>query len=73
MREKLEERQATFYFIVLGVAFIYGYFFQTSSSLLEQWIPFVLAVLLYSMFSQIPFFTKYDFRVNLRFSLRFLR
>ncbi|MFN0313329.1 arsenic resistance protein [Kurthia sp. ISK08] len=67
MRERLEERQATFYFIVLGFAFIYGYFFQTSSSLLEQWIPFVLAILLYSMFSQIPFFTKYDFRVNLRF------
>lgn len=69
MRERVEEKQATFYFLVLGFAFIYGYFFQTSSSMFEKWIPYVLAILLYSMFSQMPFFTKQNFRVNLRFFL----
>ncbi|MCU4770909.1 arsenic resistance protein [Bacillus toyonensis] len=66
-REKLEEKQVSLYFIVLIVAAILGFIWPNSGGSLESAISFAIALLMYSMFSQIPFMSLKDAFGNSRF------
>lgn len=66
-REKMEEKQVSLYFIVLIVAGIFGFIWPNNGGNLEPVISFVIALLMYSMFSQIPFMSLKDSFGNSRF------
>ncbi|MGW5955703.1 hypothetical protein [Bacillus mycoides] len=54
-REKFEEKQVSLYFIVLIVATLLGFVLPNFGDKLEGSISFIIALLMYSMFSQISF------------------
>ena len=54
MREHLENKQVMIYIGIVILATVVGLLAPTFSSTLNQWIEIVLAILMYSMFSQIP-------------------
>ncbi|PIC56963.1 arsenic resistance protein [Sporosarcina sp. P12(2017)] len=54
-REQLEEKQISLYVIVLVIAAGFGLFVPDFAGRLDVTISLVIAILMYSMFSQIPF------------------
>ncbi|MGE7873583.1 arsenic resistance protein [Bacillus paramycoides] len=66
-REKLEEKQVSLYFIILIVAALFGFIWPSYGVRLEFIISFVIALLMYSMFSQIPFMSLKDAFGNSKF------
>ncbi|AAY60640.1 arsenic resistance protein (plasmid) [Bacillus cereus] len=66
-REKLEEKQVSLYFIVLIVAVLFGFIWPNYGERLELIISFIIALLMYSMFSQIPFISLENAFGNSRF------
>ncbi|KAB2397765.1 arsenic resistance protein [Bacillus cereus] len=66
-REKLEENQVSLYFIVLVVATLFGFIWPSYGEGLEVIISLIIALLMYSMFSQIPFMSLKDSFGNSRF------
>ncbi len=66
-REKLEENQVSLYFIVLVVATLFGFIWPSYGERLEVIISLIIAFLMYSMFSQIPFMSLKDSFGNSRF------
>lgn len=54
-REKLENNQVWLYIIVLAIAFGFGLLAPNFAGGLDSSISIVIAILMYSMFSQIPF------------------
>jgi len=66
-REKLENNQVFLYVIVLLLAVVVGLFTPTIGKQLDVTISFVIAILMYSMFSQIPFTSLKESFSNRRF------
>ncbi|MCU5718739.1 arsenic resistance protein, partial [Bacillus cereus] len=66
-REKLEENQVSLYFIVLVAATLFGFMWPSYGERLEVIISLIIALLMYSMFSQIPFMSLKDSFGNSRF------
>lgn len=66
-REKLENNQIFLYVIVLLLATAVGLFAPTIGKQLDVTISFVIAILMYSMFSQIPFTSLKESFSNRRF------
>ncbi|MCR8842516.1 arsenic resistance protein [Paenibacillus sp. SC116] len=66
-REQLEENQVSIYFIVLIFAALFGFVWPNVGEKLELSISLVIALLMYSMFSQIPFISLKDAFKNSRF------
>ncbi|EMA6343479.1 arsenic resistance protein [Bacillus cytotoxicus] len=66
-REKFEEKQVSLYFIVLIVAALFGFIWPNHGERLELIISFIIALLMYSMFSQIPFMSLKNAFGNSRF------
>lgn len=66
-REKFEEKQVSLYFIVLIVAALFGFIWPNYGERLEFIISFIIALLMYSMFSQIPFMSLKNAFENSRF------
>lgn len=54
-RENLEKKQVSLYFIVLILAALLGFVFPNYGERLEILISFIIAILMYSMLSQVPF------------------
>lgn len=71
-REKLEEKQVHLYFIVLIVATLFGFIWPTYGARLEVHISFIIAFLMYSMFSQVPFMSLKNAFGNSRFIIALL-
>lgn len=71
-REKLEENQVSLYFIVLVVATLFGFIWPSYGERLEVIISLIIAFLMYSMFSQIPFMSLKDSFGNSRFIVALL-
>lgn len=55
MKEQLENKQVWIYIVIVIIAAIVGLAFPSFSQGLNHWVSIVLAILMYSMFSQIPF------------------
>lgn len=53
--EKLEEKQISLYFVVILIATGFGLFLPNFAGLIAVTISLVISLLMYSMFSQIPF------------------
>src|SRR5438132_70672 len=66
-REKLEQRQILIYAVTLMVAAIVGMMWPTFSEPLGNTISFVIAILLFSMFTQIPFLRLKETLSNRKF------
>jgi len=66
-REKLEKNQVILYVFVLLVAIFIGLFAPDFGGPLDVTISFVIAILMYSMFSQIPFTSLKESFSNRRF------
>ena len=66
-REKLENNQVWLYVIVLMIAAGFGLIFPDLGGHLDITISFVIAILMYSMFSQIPFTSLKESFANRRF------
>lgn len=66
-REKLEENQVWLYAITLVIAAGAGLLFSDFGSSLDKLVSFVLAVLMYGMFTQIPFLKLKESLSNRRF------
>lgn len=66
-REKLENNQVWLYVIVLMIAAGFGLIFPDLGGQLDITISFVIAILMYSMFSQIPFTSLKESFANRRF------
>ncbi len=54
-RERLEEKQISLYVVGLLIAAVLGLFMPDFAEQLDVTISLVIAILMYSMFSQIPF------------------
>ncbi len=66
-REKLENNQVWLYVIVLMIAAGFGLLVPDFGAQLDATISFVIAILMYSMFSQIPFTSLKESLANRRF------
>ncbi len=66
-REKLENNQVWLYAMVLIIAAGFGLLSPDVGAKLDSTISFVIAILMYSMFSQIPFVSLKKAFVNRRF------
>lgn len=66
-REKLEKNQVWVYIVTIIIAAGIGLLWPTFSSKLDAAITFVLAILMYGMFTQIPFFRLKEALANSRF------
>ncbi|WP_103110420.1 arsenic resistance protein [Brevibacillus reuszeri] len=66
-REHLENNQVWYYIVTLLLACGFGLLWTEVSSLLEQAVTVVLGILMYGMFSQIPFFRLKEALHNRRF------
>ncbi|USG68474.1 arsenic resistance protein [Brevibacillus ruminantium] len=66
-REQLEKNQVWLYAFVLIIAAVYGLLRPESSESLDRMISFVLAILMYGMFAQIPFFRLKEALTNRKF------
>ena len=66
-RQKLEEKQISLYFIVLVIATGFGLFVPKFAGQIDVAISIVIAILMYSMFSQIPFLSLKKSFGNRRF------
>lgn len=66
-REQLENNQVWLYAFVLIIAAGYGLLLPESSESLDRMISFVLAILMYGMFAQIPFFRLKEALTNRKF------
>lgn len=66
-REQIEKNQVWLYFITLAIAAGLGLLWPEFGSRLDVAISFVLAILMYGMFTQIPFFRLKESLVNRRF------
>ena len=66
-REQLEKNQVTIYIITLLLAGFTGLNFLEFQNELEKLIPFILGILMYSMFVQIPFAALKETFSNRRF------
>lgn len=71
-REELENNQVWLYVIVLVIAAGYGLIVPNFSGQLDVTISVVIAILMYSMFSQIPFTSLKESFANRRFILALL-
>lgn len=72
-REQLEKKQLWLYASVLIIASGVGLLLPESSIRLDRMISFILAILMYGMITQIPFFSfersTYESTVHLRASI----
>lgn len=66
-REKLENNQVWLYVIVLMIAVGFGLLIPDFGAQLDATISFIIAILMYSMFSQIPFTSLKESFANRRF------
>ncbi|MGE6226535.1 arsenic resistance protein [Paenibacillus chitinolyticus] len=66
-RDQLEKNQAWLYAFVLIIAAGFGLLWPDSSENLDRMISFVLAILMYGMFGQIPFFRLKEALTNRKF------
>ncbi|MCY9590647.1 arsenic resistance protein [Paenibacillus chitinolyticus] len=66
-REQLEKNQVWLYAFVLIIAAGFGLLWPDSSENLDRMISFVLAILMYGMFAQIPFFRLKEALANRKF------
>jgi ACR3 family arsenite efflux pump ArsB len=66
-REQLENNQVWLYALTLIAATGIGLLWPTFSSRLDSTISFILAILMYGMFAQIPFFRLIEVLANRRF------
>lgn len=66
-REELEKNQVWLYAFVLLIAAGVGLLWPASSESLDSMISFILAILLYAMFAQIPFFRLKEALSNRKF------
>ncbi|MFF2154901.1 arsenic resistance protein [Paenibacillus chitinolyticus] len=66
-REQLEKKQVWLYAFVLIIAAGFGLLWPDSSENLDRMISFVLAILMYGMFAQIPFFRLKEALTNRKF------
>ncbi|MFB6365717.1 arsenic resistance protein [Paenibacillus elgii] len=66
-REQLEKKQVRFYALALVVAAGFGLLWPESSESLDRMISIVLAILMYGMFAQIPFFRLKEALTNRKF------
>lgn len=66
-REQIEHNQVWLYALVLIIAAGLGLLWPESSESLDRMISFVLAILLYGMFTQIPFFRLKEALTNRNF------
>ncbi|GIN23049.1 arsenic resistance protein [Siminovitchia fordii] len=66
-REKLENNQVWLYVIVLMIAAGFGLLVPDFGAQLDATISFIIAILMYSMFSQIPFTSLKESFANRRF------
>lgn len=66
-REQLEKNQVWLYAFVLIIAAGTGLLWPESSESLDRMISFILAILLYGMFTQIPFFRLQEALANRKF------
>ena len=71
-RERLEEKQISLYVVVLVIAAGLGLFMPDFAERLDVTISLVIAILMYSMFSQIPFASLKKSFGNRRFILALL-
>ncbi|MFC9774255.1 arsenic resistance protein [Paenibacillus chitinolyticus] len=67
LREQLEKNQVWLYAFVLIIAAGFGLLWPDSSENLDRMISFVLAILMYGMFAQIPFFRLKEALANRKF------
>lgn len=68
MREKIEQNQVIIYLITIIIAVFIGVNIQNIESLID-WLPIILAILMYSMFLQIPFNQLKQSFTNRRFMI----
>ncbi|WP_373231820.1 arsenic resistance protein [Cohnella sp.] len=66
-REQLEKNQVWLYALALIIAAGLGLLWPESSARLDRMISFVLAILMYGMFAQIPFFRLKEALTNRKF------
>lgn len=66
-REKLENNQVLLYIVVLAAAFFFGFMAPELASRIGGSITIIIAILMYSMFSQIPFVSLKDAFNNRRY------
>ncbi|MGW9124163.1 arsenic resistance protein [Paenibacillus chitinolyticus] len=66
-RDQLEKKQVWLYAFVLIIAAGFGLVWPDSSENLDRMISFVLAILMYGMFAQIPFFRLKEALANRKF------
>ncbi|MGX4585819.1 arsenic resistance protein [Paenibacillus chitinolyticus] len=66
-RDSLEKNQVWLYAFVLIIAAGFGLLWPESSENLDRMISFVLAILMYGMFAQIPFFRLKEALTNRKF------
>lgn len=67
-REKLENNQVWLYVVVILLAAGFGLLFPEFGTKLDGTISIIIAILMYSMFSQIPFTSlKNHFRIAVSF------
>ncbi|MCM3086719.1 arsenic resistance protein [Bhargavaea ginsengi] len=66
-REKLENNQVLLYIVVLAAAFFFGFMAPELASRIGGSITIIIAILMYSMFSQIPFVSLKDSFSNRRY------
>ena len=71
-REQLEEKQILIYAVALAIGAAFGLWSPVLGARLESLISPVLAILLYSMFAQIPFLHLRDAFANQRFTAALL-
>lgn len=71
-REQLEEKQILIYAVALAIGAAFGLWSPVFGARLESLISPVLAILLYSMFAQIPFLHLRDAFANQRFTAALL-
>lgn len=66
-KEKLEEKQVWYYGVSIVAAVVFGLTFPQTSSVLDKTISIVIGILMYSMFTQIPFLKLKEAFSNRRF------
>ncbi|WP_039961411.1 arsenic resistance protein [Brevibacillus sp. BC25] len=71
-REQLEKNQVWLYAFVLIIAAGTGLLWPESSKSLDSMISFILAILMYGMFAQIPFFRLKEALTNRKFTYALL-
>lgn len=67
LREQLEKKQVWLYALVLPIAAAAGLLWPEASANLDRIVSVVIAILMYGMFAQIPFFRLKDALTNRKF------